>query len=56
MEEESRTEMYKRICAHLAVVLCGILFLIFVLPGLVKFFMPLIIAWIIAIIANPLVQ
>ncbi len=56
MEEESRTEMYKRICAHLAVVLCGILFLIFVLPGLVKFFMPLIIAWIIAIIANPLVH
>ncbi len=56
MEEESRTEMYKRICAHLAVVLCGILFLIFVLPGLVKFFTPLIIAWIIAMIANPLVH
>lgn len=56
MEEEGRTEMYKKICAHLAVVLCGILFLVFVLPGLAKFFAPLIVAWIIAMIANPLVH
>ena len=56
MEEESRTEMYKKICAHLAIVLCGLLFLVFILPGLAKFFAPLIIAWIIAMIANPLVH
>lgn len=56
MEEESRTEIYKKICVHLAVVLCGILFIIFVLPCLAKFFTPLIIAWIIAMMANPLVH
>lgn len=56
MEEESRTEMYKKICVHLTVVLCGILFLVFILPGLARFFTPLIIAWIIAMMANPLVH
>ena len=56
MEEEGRTEMYKKICAHLAIVLCGLLFIVFILPGLAKFFAPLIIAWIIAMIANPLVH
>lgn len=56
MEEESRTEIYKRICVHLAIVLCGILFLVFVLPRLARFFTPLIIAWIIAMMANPLVR
>ncbi|MCI9079486.1 MAG: sporulation integral membrane protein YtvI [Lachnospiraceae bacterium] len=56
MEEESRTEIYKRICVHLAIVLCGVLFIIFILPGLAKFFTPLIIAWIIAMMANPLVH
>lgn len=56
MEEESKTEIYKKICVHLAVVLCGLLFLVFILPGLAKFFAPLIIAWVIAMIANPLVH
>ncbi|MDE6615584.1 MAG: sporulation integral membrane protein YtvI [Lachnospiraceae bacterium] len=56
MEEESRTEIYKRICVHLAIVLCGILFIVFVLPRLASFFTPLIIAWIIAMMANPLVR
>lgn len=36
--------------------LCGILFLVFVLPRLARFFTPLIIAWIIAMMANPLVR
>ncbi|MFG6392893.1 MAG: sporulation integral membrane protein YtvI [Lachnospiraceae bacterium] len=56
MEENNQVVMHKKICVHLAVVLGGLLFLIFVLPGLVKFFAPLIIAWIIAMMANPLVH
>ncbi|MCX4325911.1 MAG: sporulation integral membrane protein YtvI [Lachnospiraceae bacterium] len=56
MEKESKSVIHKKICAHLAIVLCGILFLIFILPGLVKFFAPLVVAWIIAMMANPPVR
>lgn len=48
--------MRKKICVHLAVVFTGLIFLVFALPGLLKFFAPLIVAWIIAMMANPLVH
>lgn len=54
--EEDRKEIHKKICVHLAIVLCGILLLVFVLPGLASFFSPLIVAWVIAMMANPMVR
>ena len=56
MEEKSRRELRKKICVHLTLVLCGILFIVFAVPKLAGFFAPLIVAWIIAIMANPLVH
>lgn len=56
MAEENRKEVHKKICVHLAIVICGLLLLIFVLPKLARFFAPLIIAWIIAMMANPFVR
>ncbi len=56
MEEENREELRKKACVHLTLVLFGLLFLIFVFPKLLGFFAPLILAWIIALMANPLVH
>ena len=56
MEEKNRRELRKKICVHLTLVLCGILFIVFAVPKLAGFFAPLIVAWIIAIMANPLVH
>jgi len=56
MEEENKKNIQKKICVHLIIVVCGLLFLVFIAPKLVKFFAPFIIAWIIAMIANPPVR
>ncbi|MCD7825811.1 MAG: AI-2E family transporter [Clostridiaceae bacterium] len=56
MEDESKKELHKKICVNLLLTLFVIAFVIFLLPGLIRFFMPMIIAWIIAMIANPLVH
>ncbi len=56
MDNENRSELHKKICVHLTLCVLGILGLIFVFPRLVSFFAPLIVAWIIAMIANPLVR
>lgn len=56
MEGNNQAEMHKKICVHLAIVLTGLFLIVFVLPGILKFFAPLIVAWIIAMIANPLVH
>lgn len=56
MENESRKEIHKKICVHLVIIACELLLLIFALPKLIRFFAPLIIAWIIAMMANPLVH
>lgn len=56
MEEENRREIRKKICVHLAIVSLGLLFIIFAVPKLISFFSPLIVAWIIAMMANPLVH
>lgn len=51
-----RRELHKRICTNLAVAIGAILLVVFVLPKLLKFFFPLIIAWIVAMVANPLIR
>lgn len=56
MKDTDRKELHKKIWANLLWSLAVLLFLIFVLPRVFQFFLPMIIAWIIACIANPLVQ
>ncbi len=52
----NRFLLYLKIIINFVIVIAGALFLIFVLPGLLRFFMPFVIGWIIALIANPLVH
>lgn len=53
---EDRKDLHRRILVNLSVALAGILLLIFVVPPLVRFLMPLIVAWIVAMIANPIIH
>ena len=53
---EDRKDLHRRILVNLGVALAGVLFLIFVVPQLVRFLMPLIVAWIVARIANPIIR
>ena len=53
---EDRKDLHRRILVNLSVALAGVLFLIFVVPQLVRFLMPLIVAWIVAMIANPIIR
>ncbi len=53
---EDRKDLHQRILVNLGVALAGVLFLIFVVPQLVRFLMPLIVAWIVAMIANPIIR
>ncbi len=53
---EDRKDLHQRILVNLGVALAGGLFLIFVVPQLVRFLMPLIVAWIVAMIANPIIR
>lgn len=53
---EDQRDLHRRILVNLSVALAGILFLIFVVPPLVRFLMPLIVAWIVAMIANPIIH
>lgn len=48
--------VYFKIALNLILFVLGILFLIFVVPPFIKFFMPFFIGWIISMIANPLVK
>ncbi len=48
--------VYLRVLTNLAIVLVSILFIIFVLPKIITFFVPFVIAAVIAIIANPIVR
>ena len=48
---EDQKDLHRRILVNLGVALAGILLLIFVVPPLVRFLMPLIVAWIVAMIA-----
>lgn len=53
--DEGRKDLHKRIWTNLLVTLAAILAVILIGPKLLQFFMPLIIAWIIASLANPMV-
>ena len=53
---EDRKDLHRRILVNLGVALAGVLLLIFVVPPLVRFLMPLIVAWIVAMIANPIIR
>lgn len=48
--------IYLKILVNLILFIIGVLCLIFVFPKIVKFFLPFLIGWIIATIANPLVK
>lgn len=56
MEECNNRELRKKICVHLAVCLAVILAVVFIVPPLFRLFLPLIVAWCIAMLANPLVR
>lgn len=55
MGDEGKRELHKRILTNLLVSLAVLLAVVFIGPRLLSFFMPLIVAWIIASIANPMV-
>lgn len=48
--------VYLKIALNLIVFILGILFIIFIVPPFIRFFMPFFIGWIISMIANPLVK
>lgn len=55
MGNDEQKELHKRIWVNLLITTLLILFLVLCVPKLIGFFMPLIIAWVIASIANPMV-
>lgn len=54
--QEERKELHRRIYVNLGVALLILLFVVFVVPPLFHFFLPLIIAWIVAMIASPIIR
>ncbi len=54
--QEDRKELHKRIITNLLVSAVILLAVIFLLPRLLRFFAPLVVAWIVALIANPLIR
>lgn len=54
--QENRKELHRKICVNIGAALAILLFAIFVLPPLLRFFAPLVVAWIVAMIANPVVH
>ena len=52
----SKKNLYARIAANLLVAILVVAVCIFILPRLIGFFLPFVIGWIIAMIANPLVR
>jgi len=53
---ESKIYLYIKIMINLLFVILSVLFIIFILPKILRFFMPFVIGWIVAMIANPLVM
>ena len=49
-------EKYLKICLNLLVAAVVLFFILFAVPKLLVFFMPFVVGWIIATIANPLVR
>ena len=52
----SKKELYLRIGATVLTAVLVVLFLVMILPKLIRFFFPFLVGWIIAMIANPLVR
>jgi sporulation integral membrane protein YtvI len=48
--------LYIKIAINLILLILGIVFVVFAVPNLIKFFLPFVIGWIISMIANPLVK
>lgn len=53
---EEQKDLHRRILVNLGIALAGILLLVFVVPPLIRLLMPLIVAWIVAMIANPIIR
>ena len=53
---EERKVLHQRIVVNLVVTLAALLAVFFLVPKLFRFFLPIIIAWVIAMITNPLVS
>lgn len=51
-----KRKLYLKITANLIITLAVIVFCIFLLPKIIRFFLPFVVAWIISCIANPLVR
>lgn len=56
MEYKNKTELHKRILAHIAVCMITLLAIVIIVPWAARLLAPLIVAWIIALMANPLVK
>lgn len=56
MKDEAGWRHYLRLCLNIIIPAAGWLLLCFAGPKLLRFFMPFVIGWIIAAIANPLVR
>lgn len=54
--QEDRKELHRKIYVNIGLALVLILFVVFLLPRLLHFFAPLIVAWIVALIANPVIR
>ena len=54
--KETKLMVYLKILVNFLLVIAFALFLIFVLPHLIGFFMPFVIGWIVSLMANPLVR
>ena len=54
--EEAGWRHYLRLVLNIVIPLTGWILLCFLGPKIIKFFMPFVIGWIIAMIANPLVR
>jgi len=54
--KETKLMVYLKIMVNYLLVIVFALFLIFVLPHLIGFFMPFVIGWIVSLLANPLVR
>lgn len=49
-------KLYAKILVNIILFLLGLIFIIFLLPKIIFFFMPFVIGWLISMIANPLVR
>lgn len=54
--QEEKKELHKKILVNLAVAVAAVVVVCFLLPRLLRFFMPLLVAWVVALIANPVIR